>query len=228
MSATALDASGKRVKAFNLTTDEARDLAALLGCDFFIVVSSGTLRRASLEKADHSESFAAFFVVSGRTGRLVNWKLFSQIGADATDSEHRLTHALVHDELFESIAAAWKSEPLEQPASAFQQIPDAGTLESKNFRAPVPYRRFKPEYTRTAYLYDVTATVEATVDLDDKGEIKNIAITRWAGYGLDESVEKTVRAMNWRPAERNGKPLASRFLLRYNFRKIEKNDPDNE
>ena len=39
---------------------------------------------------------------------------------------------------------------------------------------------------------------------------------------LDESVDKTVRAMNWRPAERNGKSLPMRFLVRYNFKKIDK------
>jgi hypothetical protein len=55
-----------------------------------------------------------------------------------------------------------------------------------------------------------------------------MAITRWAGFELDESVAKAVRSMNWRPAERNGKPLPVRFLLRYNFKKIEKDDPDNE
>jgi hypothetical protein len=27
--------------------------------------------------------------------------------------------------------------------------------------------------------------------------------------------------MNWRPAERNGKTLPMRFLLRYNFKKAE-------
>jgi hypothetical protein len=228
MSDTALQASGKRDKAFNLSADDARDLASVLGCDFFITIRTGTLRRASLEKADYSESFAVFFVVSGRTGRLLTWKLFSATGADAADSEHRLTHSLIQDEFQKAIAAAWKAEPLEQTAAGFEQVPEPDTPAAKNFRAPVPYRRLKPEYTRTAYLYDVTATVEATVDLDDRGQIKNVAITRWAGYGLDESVEKAVRTMNWRPAERSGKPLPSRFLLRYNFRKIEKDDPDNE
>jgi TonB family protein len=108
------------------------------------------------------------------------------------------------------------------------ELPEPGSPEAKNFRAPIPYRRLSPEYTRLAYLYDVTATVEATVDLDELGQITNMAITRWAGFELDESVAKAVRSMNWRPAERNGKPLPVRFLLRYNFKKIEKDDPDNE
>jgi outer membrane biosynthesis protein TonB len=62
------------------------------------------------------------------------------------------------------------------------------------------------------------------VDLNEKGDITDLEITRWAGFGLDENVIAVVRSMNWRPAERNGKPLKIRFLLRYNFKKIEKDD----
>jgi hypothetical protein len=64
--------------------------------------------------------------------------------------------------------------------------------------------------------------VEIVIDADASGRIMRTEITRWAGYGLDESVDKTVRAMNWRPAERNGKSLPMRFLVRYNFKKIDK------
>ena len=42
---------------------------------------------------------------------------------------------------------------------------------------------------------------------------------RCAGFGPDESVTQAVRAMNFRPATRDGEPVASRVLLRYNFRK---------
>jgi len=73
-----------------------------------------------------------------------------------------------------------------------------------------------------AFLYDVKGTVEVMVDLDDKGNIIKTEIARWAGFGLDESVIDAVRKMNWRPAERNGKPLPTHFLLRYNFKKSEK------
>ena len=228
MSETALEASGERSNAFNLTTDAARNLAAVLGCDFFIVIKSGSQRRASIEKEDHSESFAAFFVVSGRTGRLIKWQLFSQIGGDAGDSEHRLTHSLSQTDLAKAIVAASKSETVETNSASPELVPDTDSQAAKSFRAPVPYRRMKPEYTRTAYLYDVSATVEATVDLDEKGQITRLEITRWAGYDLDESVGKAVRSMNWRPAERNGKPLPIRFLLRYNFKKLEKEDTEND
>ena len=85
-----------------------------------------------------------------------------------------------------------------------------------------PYKTNQAEYTRQAYFYDVAATVDAEVDIDGSGKVTAIAIRRWAGFGLDESVIAAVRRMNWRPAERGGKTLPMCVLLRYNFTKIDK------
>jgi hypothetical protein len=221
-------ASVNAATPFNMTTNDARDLGAVLGCDFFILIKSGIQRRAAIAEADYVESYAVFYVVSSRTGRLINWHLASQKGSDERDADHRLVASLEFGQLHEAIVKAAKTEPLEPPSPSFDEVPDPKTAAANGYRAPIPYRRIKPEYTRTAYLYDITATVELTVDLDDKGRIVHSEVTRWAGYGLDESVVQTVTSMNWRAAERNGKTLPARFLLRYNFRKIEKDDDDNE
>jgi hypothetical protein len=109
----------------------------------------------------------------------------------------------------------------ETPVPKLAELPDEASPDAKNFRSPLPYRRLKPEYTSVANLYAVTATVDATVDLDETGKVLRVEITRWAGYGLDESVEETIRKMQWRSATRDGKPLPIRVLLRYNFKKIE-------
>jgi TonB family protein len=229
LSQAAFAASSREASAFNMTAIDAREVASVLGCDFFILIKTGSQRRASIDKADYVESFAAFYVVSGRTGRLIKWQLVSEKGADEKDAEHRLTQGTTPlTFLFDPISAVWKTERNEPAIPKIEVIPDEGSTAAKNFRSPLPYMRLKPEYTKIAYLYDVTATVEATVDLDEKGRITRLEITRWAGYGLDESVIKAVRSMNWRPAERGGKPLPIRFLLRYNFKKIEKDDIDNE
>lgn len=224
MSDAALEASGKRDTAANMDVADAQQLATVIGCDFFIVIKTGTQRRTSLETGDHFESFASFFVVSGRTGRLIKWKLFSGTGKDGPDAEQHMTQSITSNEILSAIAAGWKSEAAETMPGLMEIVPEADSPAAKNFRAPVPFRRLKPEYTRTAYLYDVTATVEAVIDLNESGVITRVEITRWAGYGLDESVVKVIKSMNWRPAERNGKPLPIRFLVRYNFKKIEKDD----
>ena len=218
----------KPVDPFNMTAEEARRVGSAVGCNFFVLTSTDTRRRASIDRPEQFESFAAIYVVNSRTGLLAHWKIISA-SARSSDAARSQLLALIPSgsrEIIESIQDRLGSARVD--TSAITELPDPDSPDAKGFKSPVPYRRIKPEYTRLAYLYDVTATVEATVDLDENGVVQNIAITRWAGFGLDESVEKAIRAMNWRPAERNGKPLASRFLVRYNFRKIEKNDADNE
>lgn len=216
-------ASAAPATPFNLSAEQAKTIGISIGCDFFVLVRSATLRRSAYQRAEYYESYAAVFVVSTRTGHLVLWKLLRFEAAKPADSAKSLTEAITPAGalIAETIRAAIKAEIAEPDLPAMEE-PPADPPPATNFRAPVPYRRIKPEYTTTARLYDVAATVEIHVDLDAAGEIKRTQITRWGGYGLDESVEKTVREMNWRPAERNGKTLPMRFLLRYNFKKIEK------
>src|SRR5690606_29886969 len=106
----------------------------------------------------------------------------------------------------------------------FLEPPAEDSPAAKNFRAPVPYKRIRAEYTRQASMYNIEATVDLMVDIDADGNILRTDVVRWAGLGLEESVIETVKRMNWRPAERNGKTLPMRVLLRYNFKNIP--DPD--
>lgn len=209
---------------FNLTAEDSKKIGTAIGCDAFILLRSTVQRRSAYKRDEYYEAYASIYVVSSRTGRLIFWKLQSfeapkpdkaaKLLADSTDA----LAAEVADKLHANI----KNELNEPIPVTMEDVPDEDSLAAKGFRAPIPYRRIKPEYTAQAALYDVAATVEMTVDLDEKGTILHTEIVRWAGFGLDESVDKTVRAMNWRPAERNGKSLPMRVLLRYNFKKIEK------
>ena len=210
---------------FNLTADESKKIGTVIGCDLFVILRSATQRRSSFQRAEYYESYAPVYLVSSRTGRLVFWKLQQFEGTAPQKSEKLLNDSVgqLAAEIAGQARAAIKREIAEPDPPAMEEVPDENSPAAKNFRAPIPYRRIKPEYTTQAALYDITATVELEVDTDASGTITRTEIVRWAGYGLDESVEKTVRQMNWRPAERNGKPLPMRFLLRYNFKKIDKN-----
>jgi hypothetical protein len=209
---------------FNLAAETAKQIGEVIGCDHFIFVKGDVLRRASLERPTYFEAYAAIFVVSTRTGQLVVWKLESAEAADASTARISLFKELgpAARELISRVNSSANAEIAEKDYRGFPEVPDADSPAGRNFRAPVPFNRIKPEYTRLAYLYDVTATVEALVDLDQDGAVIQVQIVRWAGFGLDEAVVDVVRKMNWRPAERGGRALPSRFLLRYNFKKIEK------
>ncbi len=213
----------KHIEPYNMTSDESKIVGSAIGCDFLLLVKTGNQRRTSFERPEYYESFAAIYVVSSRTGRLVYWTIRNAEERSQAEADSKLlsvTPAIARD-LQTTIKDARKREIVEPRPTNIAEPPTPGTPDAKGFVAPIPYRRIKPDYTTTAYLYNVTATVEILVDLDAAGAIMRTEIVRWAGYGLDESVEKAVRAMNWRPAERNKETLPMRVLLRYNFKKTE-------
>jgi hypothetical protein len=103
-----------------------------------------------------------------------------------------------------------------------EEVPREGSPAAKDLKPPIPYKRIKPEYTSTAFLYSVRATIDIEADIGADGSVRATRIVRWAGFDLETAAETAVRTMNWRPAMRNGKPLAMRVLLRYNFTKVDK------
>lgn len=226
LSETAFRAAASAENPFNLSTDMAKTIGAAIGCEYFALVKSKNQRRSTFEKKDFYESFAVVYAISARTGQLVFWKLQSFEAENETDAEKLLFASTdkLASEISEKLKAARTKEISEHPPRKIEEVPAENSPAEKNFRPPMPFKRIKPEYTRLAYVYDVTATIDVSVDVGADGAITNVEIARWAGFGLDESVAEIVRKMNWRPAERNGKALPMRVLLRYNFKRIEKEE----
>jgi hypothetical protein len=211
---------------FNLTVEESKRIGSAIGCEAFVMVRSVNQRRSALGRPAYYEAFAVIYVISSRTGHLIWWNILSR-EADVEAAANKLLAAqagAVSAEIAAAIRSSLATEINEPDPPTIEDVPETGSPLAKGLRPPVPYRRIKPEYTPLAADYEVTATVDALVDLDAGGRVLQIQVVRWAGFGLDGSVEKAIRSMNWKPAERNGKPLPMRFLLRYNFKKLDK-DP---
>lgn len=209
---------------FNMTLAEAKTVAAVTGCDYFILVRTGAQRRSSFSKPDYFEAFGAHYLVSGRSGELIAWSLKS-FEADSQQSADRALAESVGStarEIAGRINAVRQTEMIMTTRPSIAEVPDPDSPAAVDLKPPIPYRRIRPEYTTTAFLYDVRATIDIEADIDLDGRILATRILRWAGFGLEESVEKAVRAMNWRPAMRKGKALPMRVLLRYNFTKVGK------
>ena len=208
---------------FNLSTDEGRRISTVIGCDHLVLTRSAVQRREVLSKPAYFEAYAVVFVIEGRTGRMIRFILESRDAPTVADARSMLIAASskVSDLIGNAIR---ERRPPTVRDPGFAEVPPPESPLAKGLRTPVPYRRIRPDYTDTASLYGIGATVDIEVDIDAEGNIARTSIERWAGFGLEESVEKAVRTMNWRPAERNGKPLPMRVLLRYNFTKIEKDE----
>ncbi len=207
---------------FNLTSVESKNIGAVIGCDYFLLIKASNQRRAALSKSDYYESFAVIYVVSSRTGRLIDWKLQTFEAEKESEAEKLLLDSTdeLAKEIGEKLRLTSKEELNEKAAPKIEEVPDENSADAKNFRPPLPFKRIKPEYTSLAYIYGIAATVDIEIDVNENGKILRTEIVRWAGFGLDESVIETVRKMNWRPAERNSKTLPMRILLRYNFKKL--------
>ena len=216
--------------SLNMTLEEARDLGAAIGCDFYLIGDAQTLRRTSSLRPLFYESYASIFLVSARTGRLLIWERPSFEANSPVESEKMLIADLTkrassYAEVTRKAAESEKSERelfIAANTPVIEEVPDETSPQSRGLRLPQPYRRIHPAYPERAARAEAEATVDVLVDLDEEGEVVRVEVVRWAGYGLDEETVNTVRRMHFRPAMRDGAPIPMRVLLRYNFARPKK------
>ena len=215
--------------SLNMTLTEARDLGAAIGCDFFIVGNAQTIRRSPSSGEIYYESYASIFLVSAHTGKLTSWERPEFKRAMPNEAEQALLAALASDETSHRYTIAIRraqedehaehARVIEATTPVIAPMSDDEADDNSPTRAPRPYRRLKPPYPESASRAEVEATVDVLVDIDARGEVRSIEVSRWAGYGLEQSVIDTVKQMHFFPAMRDGVAIPMRVLLRYNFRK---------
>src|SRR5215203_514448 len=216
--------------SLNLTVAEARDLGAALATEFYVIGDAQTLRRSSFQSPVYFESYCSIFLVSTRTGQLLLWDRPSFENNEATVVEGRLSEYLASDLLTRRLVTTIRKAHDNERAQRTILTPTAEALiedapedekaaEIQGIRLPRPYRRLRPEYPDTAARAEAEATVDVVVAVGADGEVGEVQIVRWAGFGLDETTIATVRQLHFFPAMKNGTPIPMRVLLRYNLRK---------
>ena len=229
-------------RSINMSKDEARRVGAAIGCEFFVIGKTEALTRSTRENESHEEAYAGVMIVDARTGSLAAFDFIVERGATREAALNALVKSLSASatgyagriEWFieshaagaqASFPAPAKDVALESPRSTndekIEAIPDEGSPRDAGFSPPVFLNRVKPEYTAQADAADITASVEAMVVLHSNGEVGSIDITRWAGFGLEQSAERAIRQLKFKAAVRDGKPVSVRALVRYNFRRVE-------
>jgi TonB family protein len=214
--------------SLNLTIQEARDLGAAIGCDFYLLGDAQTLRRSPSSGPAYFESYISVFLVSARTGKLISCERPSFEAATPEATEQLLLSQISNTETrrryLVALQRAQEEErnqrqvAVERNTPVIEEAPEESS-EQSNLRLPRPYRRLRPAYPDSAARADAEGTVDALVDLDKDGEVSRVEVTRWAGFGLDEATVNTVRQLHFFPALRDGVAIPIRVLLRYNFRK---------
>jgi TonB family protein len=218
--------------SINMSRDEARRVGSAIGCDFFITGKLEVLTRSERKGESHEEAFAGVMIVDGRTGDLA---VFDFISEKATTREvvlnavekaiverapgylDRIIHIRTRGHAPASTALLNSGRTT---GDLIEDMPDEASPRAAGFKPPQFLSRVKPGYTVEAEQADITATIEVMVVFRSNGEVGPIEITRWAGFGLDESAVAAIRQFKVSPALRNGNPISVRAMIRYNFRRV--------
>jgi TonB family protein len=213
--------------SINMTRDEARGLGAAIGCDFFIIGKKDVSTRSRTKGESHEEALAGVMIVDGRTGVLARFDFLSEKAATKEAALAAVMKAIEAraqsyvDRMNECRAEREATNRSNATGSErIEDLPDAETASGAGFKPPEFSNRVKPEYAEPAERADISATVEAVAVFRMNGEVGEVQVIRWAGFGLDESAERAIRSLKFKPATRDGKPISVRATVRYNFRRL--------
>ena len=104
------------------------------------------------------------------------------------------------------------------PPGAVQRLPGANGLPP-GFTPAVAIVVTEPAYTPQARLVQRQGTVVVSADIGPEGGAPhNVRVLRGLGLGLDERAIEAVEKWRFKPAEKDGKPVAVKVTVRVNFR----------
>ncbi|QUV99785.1 TonB family protein [Chloracidobacterium sp. MS 40/45] len=208
---------------FNPACTDAQALGARVGSESYVLVR---LRRGERSLSDRQTVVGGtlhLFAVETRTGRLVTSEHL-----DFIEGKQGFLPAVAAgiEAAAQRFAAGWRRARGQSPGMGCAAGGD-GADEALDLRdgvlppgvaAPMPLVRPRPEPTGLARAAGVTATVMVEVCVGQDGQVREVVVVRWAGYGLEAAVEQVLRATRFRPALRQGKPVAAWFVAAFNFR----------
>src|SRR5882762_6267705 len=113
--------------SLNMSLQEARDLASAIGCDFFFTGDAQTLHRLPSEGPAYFESYAAIYLVSGRTGKLISWERRAGRRPSSAAAERELSENLATTDMVpryqKIIGRAQEDESAERAAAVETTVP---------------------------------------------------------------------------------------------------------
>jgi TonB family protein len=83
---------------------------------------------------------------------------------------------------------------------------------------PSPVFKPEPTYTREASKAGLQGTVALLVTIDSQGNVSDVRVVKPLGKGLDENAVKAVKSWKFRPAVRDGTPIAARVFVEVAFK----------
>jgi TonB family protein len=211
--------------SLNLTLADARALGAAIGCDYYFVGRIDLPRRLGANNENYYQAIVGIYLIETRRGQLALFDYVQARGADEKAARAGIIEALKsrrgrYEESINAGEARHLTDAATPPPAALEAIEILdGEVTARDLKPPVFYQRLKPAYTEEAGSIELVSTVELTAVFGANGEVSEVEVVRWAGFGLDESAIATVKQLRFKPGERAGAPVSVRALVRYNFRR---------
>lgn len=123
----------------------------------------------------------------------------------------RLTLVAALPLLLAQAAAAQSVEPALEVKHAAQEEPPATLLP------PELLKFVAAEYPAEALSARLTAQVVLALQIDATGKVTSATVQESRGHGFDEAAVQAALSFEFRPATKEGKPIAARILYRYDF-----------
>jgi TonB family protein len=85
--------------------------------------------------------------------------------------------------------------------------------------APVPIKEVRPEYTAEARKARIEGVVDLNVVVLADGTVRDVTVSRSldSTFGLDQQAVNAAKEWRFKPAARDGKPVAVSVTLQMNF-----------
>ena len=74
-----------------------------------------------------------------------------------------------------------------------------------------------PYYTPEARKKKIEGTVTLAIVVDQKGDVTDAKVVKGLGYGLDENAIVAVKEWKYKPAEKDGEPIAVKMEVTVDF-----------
>ena len=149
--------------------------------------------------------------------------------SDEVDNILHLIFVFSESELIETVPDYWRPF-LQKQTSATPSPAKGGLTEIKSgspeaierinpptVTAPKPVYTPEPEFSDFARKFGKQGTLVLTVIIDKTGAVVQPKIFRPVGFGLDEQAITRVRSWKFKPAMRDGKPVAVEMALEVTF-----------
>lgn len=88
---------------------------------------------------------------------------------------------------------------------------------SKEITPPRLLEVASPEYTPEAKKKRIEGEVALMIVVNEKGDVTEAKVTKGLGYGLDENAVEAVKVWRYKPAEKDGEPIAVKMEVTTSF-----------